>query len=39
MTALSETVSMKRWQACLLMGMTGFAFGIILAKAAAVVGL
>lgn len=39
MESLSETVRMKRWQAILLLGFSGFAVGNILAKSTAAMGL
>lgn len=32
MISLSDSVRMKRWQAYVLLAMSGFAFGTILAK-------
>lgn len=38
MSRLTDTISMKRWQAYGLIAMTGFAFGNILSKTAAAAG-
>ena len=39
MTSLTETIRIKRWQAIMLLGMTGFAVGNILAKITTALGL
>lgn len=38
MSRLTETICMKRWQAYVLLAMTGFAVGNILAKTATAFG-
>jgi len=39
MKSLSETISVKHWQAILLLSLSGFAVGNILAKSTAAIGL
>ena len=39
MKSLSETICLKRWQAILLLALSGFAVGNILAKSTATLGL
>jgi hypothetical protein len=39
MTTLTDTICMKRWQAYVLLGMTGFAVGNILSKTASALGV
>ena len=39
MSSLSETICLKRWQAILLLALSGFAVGNILAKSTAAIGL
>lgn len=39
MTKLTDTIHLKRWQAYLLLAMSGFAVGNILAKTTAMFGL
>lgn len=39
MNSLSETICLKRWQAILLLALSGFAVGNILAKSTAAIGL
>lgn len=38
MTSLQDTICMKRWQAYLMLAMSGFAVGTILAKTVAALG-
>ena len=38
MKSLSDTICIKRWQAILLLALSGFALGNILAKSAAAIG-
>ena len=38
MTRLNETIRMKRWQACVMLGLSGFAIGNILAKTTSALG-
>ncbi len=38
MTSLTETICLKRWQAYVLLGLSGFAVGNILAKTTAALG-
>lgn len=38
MTSLQDTICIKRWQAYLLLAMTGFAVGNILAKTVVALG-
>ena len=39
MKTLTETVCVQRWQVFLMLGLTGFAFGTIIAKIANALGL
>jgi hypothetical protein len=39
MKNLTDTISMKRWQAYVLLGMAGFAVGNVLAKTTTALGL
>lgn len=36
---MNHTISMKFWQGCMLLGLSGYAFGNILAKLATAMGL
>jgi hypothetical protein len=38
MTSLTDTISIKRWQALAMLGLSGFAVGTVLAKIAAALG-
>jgi hypothetical protein len=39
MNSLTETISVKRWHAFVLLAMSGYAVGSIIAKAATALGL
>ncbi len=38
MKTLSKTICIARWKACIMLAMTGYAFGNILAKSASAFG-